>query len=127
MDEGTSYIRIGLLLHVVTGDCLASYSMPPSFVRSCMFDVRQYRVVLVCRLLCSQFVYVPLRAILWKRVVCLRTRAQHSFTGQTKTGRGSESIQIRGKHILGEYRKAREIRYKRGKREVKGSKDQHRV
>ena len=30
MDEGTSYIRIGLLLHVVTGDCLASYSMPLS-------------------------------------------------------------------------------------------------
>ena len=41
MDKGVSYIRIGLLPHIVTGDCLASasYSMPPSFVHSCMSDV----------------------------------------------------------------------------------------
>ena len=42
MDKGTSYIRIGLLPCIVTEDCLASapYSMPLSFVCSCMSDVQ---------------------------------------------------------------------------------------
>ena len=31
----------------------------------------------------------------WKRTVHLRARAQHSFTVQTETGRGSESIRIK--------------------------------
>ena len=41
MDKGTSYIRIGLLPRIVTGDCLASvsYSVPPSFVHLRMSDV----------------------------------------------------------------------------------------
>ena len=67
MDEGTLHIRTGLPPHIVSGDCLVSLS-PPLYafpiVCSRMFNVRWYRVVLVRDLLCSRFVYVPLKAIL---------------------------------------------------------------
>ena len=68
MDEGTFHIRIGLLLIVVSGDCLAFLSILCFIVCLGISNIWWYMVVLACCLLYSQFMYAPLRAMLLDHV-----------------------------------------------------------